>query len=80
MKNINRKQFLRLSAAAATSLVAGGASAVPAVGATISASSTRTLLIKNAAVLTMDPELGELTETDVLVQNGKIPLLERICP
>lgn len=72
MNNINRKQFLRLSAAAVTSLVAGGVSGAPASGGTITATSKARLLIKNTAVLTMDPKLGELAETDVLVEDGKI--------
>ena len=52
--------------------MAASASGKTAIGGSMSVPATSKLLIKNTAVLTMDPELGELTETDVLVENGKI--------
>ena len=77
-REITRKDFLRLAAAATTSTaLAGyvgrgaaqnaGFSAAPDVPETPSST-----LVRGADVLTMDPELGEQPATDVLISDGKI--------
>jgi cytosine/adenosine deaminase-related metal-dependent hydrolase len=73
MNKITRKDFLGLSAAAVTSAVFGksvSANAMP-VTASTGGDSSRTL-IRGADLLTMDPALGEMTNTDVLIENSRI--------
>lgn len=72
MWSFTRKDFLRLSAstAAASAVGLGNATAVQAAQA--GAAAPRRTLIKGADILTMDESLGELTATDVLVENGRI--------
>jgi len=75
MKQITRKEFLRLSAAVATSLAASCSSSERsdlAASPSVRASATNSLLIRNADLLTMDPNLGEMSEMDVLVRDDKI--------
>ena len=77
-REITRKDFLRLAAAATTSTVLAGyagrgvaqnagSSAAPDVPET-----SPSTLIRGADVLTMDPELGEQPATDVLISEGRI--------
>lgn len=75
MTELTRKEFLRLVAATASVSVTGGlavaadrSDASRAGGAT----PARRTLIRGADVLTMDARLGELTGTDVLIDNGRI--------
>jgi cytosine/adenosine deaminase-related metal-dependent hydrolase len=73
MNKITRKDFLGLSAAAVTSAMFGkatSASAMQVTGAT--GGEPRATLIRGADVLTMDPALQEMPETDVLIENGRI--------
>ena len=66
---LDRRTLLKLSA------VAGAAIALPAMASAedaTPASASAHLLIRHATVLTMDPNLGELPDADVLIDNGKI--------
>ncbi len=67
MPQLTRKSFLGLTAAigAATAAAATRAAPTPKGPA-------RAILIKGADVLSMDPKLGSMMNTDVLVRDGKI--------
>ena len=64
MSLVSRQDFLRLAA--------GGALAVAAMGAPEKRSSAGRTLIRGADVLSMDPQLGELKGSDVLIDQGRI--------
>ena len=77
-ENITRKEFLRLTAAAATTTALAGyagrataQNAAPDAAPIVAGNQSRTL-IRGADVLTMDPALGEQLATDVLMDNGRI--------
>lgn len=73
MTKITRKDFLGLSAAAVTSTVFGSSASVNAMQVTSgTGNSSRPTLIRDADLLTMDPELQEMRGTDVLIENGMI--------
>lgn len=73
MVRITRKDFLGLSAAAITSAALGGTAAARDAGAAaVSASGARRTIIRGADLLTMDPQLKEMKETDVLIEDGLI--------
>src|SRR5262245_47822808 len=83
MSKITRKDFLRLTAAtAAAATLPRGASAQQSGGAEprVRGSSSTTTLIRGADVLTMDPKLGEMTGTDVLIRDGRIAAIGRNLP
>jgi cytosine/adenosine deaminase-related metal-dependent hydrolase len=68
---VDRKTFLRMSLlTAASAAVPAKVAAAPRSGPV--APPARRTLIKNADILTMDPTLGELMATDVLIDQGKI--------
>jgi len=76
MTKITRKEFLGLSAAAVTSAVLGNSTSVNAMQATAATGgASRPTLIRGADLLTMDPTSKEMTETDVLIENGRISAL-----
>ena len=64
---MNRRKFLKAAAAAAP-VLAGCAS----FGQTGDAGARGSYLIKNGAILTVDPKLGVLPRADVLVRDGRI--------
>jgi cytosine/adenosine deaminase-related metal-dependent hydrolase len=81
MRKITRKEFLGLSAAAVTSAVLGKATSANAqqVTAVTGSESSRTL-IRGADVLTMDAALGEMSNADVLIENGRIAAVGKGLP
>jgi cytosine/adenosine deaminase-related metal-dependent hydrolase len=75
MSKMTRKDFLRLSAATAAAAALPGSASAQQSGANqtrVQGSTAKTTLIRGADLLTMDPKLGEMTGTDVLIQNGRI--------
>lgn len=73
MNKITRKDFLGLSAAAVTSAVFGKTTSANAMQVTAAnAAEPRPTLIRGADLLTMDPTLKEMQETDVLIEKGRI--------
>jgi cytosine/adenosine deaminase-related metal-dependent hydrolase len=74
MNKITRKDFLRLSAAATAAIAVPGCAAddKPTPAAAARSGSANATLIRGADLLTMDPTLGEMTDTDVLIENGRI--------
>lgn len=68
----SRKDFLRLSASTAAAATMGLGNATAAQAATLAQAAPRRTLIKGADLLTMDDQLGEMTATDVLLENGLI--------
>lgn len=77
MQGFTRKDFLRFSAAstAAVSAGLGNATGAQAAAAPRRAQGRR-MLIKGADLLTMDVKLGEMTATDVLIENGQIVAIQ----
>lgn len=64
---IDRRTLLQLGSLAGASLV------LPTMASEPILSDTQTrLLIRNATVITMDPTAGDLTDTDVLIEHGRI--------
>lgn len=70
---IDRKTFLHMSllTAAGAAMPAGVTASASAAAGAASGPARRTL-IRNADILTMDPALGEMTGTDVLIDQGRI--------
>lgn len=71
-----RKDFLRFSAATTAAVSAGLGNATGAQAAQTGAPVGGRILIKGADLLTMDPTLGEMTATDVLIENGRITAIQ----
>ena len=73
---INRRELLKLGAATASSgLLLGQQAAAQQTSpdaTNITPSSARSTLIRNATILTMDEELGDITSGDVFVVEGRI--------
>lgn len=73
MVKITRKAFLGLSVAAVTSAAFGRVtSGQTRQSSVVPGSAERPTIIRGADILTMDPSLGEMRETDVLVKDGRI--------
>lgn len=72
MSDINRKQFLHLSAGAAAMAVGAAIPNIASGRVSAVSKETRKTLIRNADLITMDPVLGEMVKTDVLIDGGKI--------
>ena len=73
MTEITRKDFLGLSAAAVTSAVLGKTTSAHAMQVTAATGgTTRPTHIRGADLLTMDPTLQVMRDTDVLIENGRI--------
>jgi len=73
MTKITRKDFLGLSAAAVTSAVFGKTTSANAMQVTAATGAApRRTLIRGADLLTMDPTMQEMQDTDVLIENGRI--------
>lgn len=73
MVKLTRKAFLGLSVAAVTSAAFGRiTSAQTHQSAGVPGSAERPSIIRGADILTMDPSLGEMRETDILVRDGRI--------
>jgi cytosine/adenosine deaminase-related metal-dependent hydrolase len=73
MTKISRKDFLGLSAAAVTSAVFGKTTSARAMQVTAATGGApRRTLIRGADVLTMDPTMKDMQDTDVLIENGRI--------
>ena len=76
MSGVTRKGFLGLLAGAATAAVARPVVAATARRPDKIGPAHRTL-IRNADIITMDAKLGELTDSDILIDNGKIAAIGR---
>nr|WP_314435011.1 amidohydrolase family protein [uncultured Brevundimonas sp.] len=77
MQGFTRKDFLRFSAASTAAVSAGLGNATGAQAAVAPRRlQGRRMLIKGADLLTMDPRLGEMTATDVLIENGQIVAIQ----
>lgn len=80
MGKMTRKDFLRLSAATAAATALPGSAGAQQTGGSqtrVQGSSAKNTLIRGADLLTMDTRLGELTGTDVLINDGKIAAIGR---
>lgn len=64
---ISRRKFFKYGGAAI-----GAVAAANLIGTATKAQSPNSFLIKNATIMTMDDELGEITSGDVLIRNGII--------
>ncbi|WP_292071207.1 amidohydrolase family protein [Brevundimonas sp. UBA7534] len=78
MQGFTRKDFLSFSAAvtAAVSTGLGNATGAQAAATRQTRTTPRRYVIKGADLLTMDPALGEMTATDVLIENGRIAAIQ----
>lgn len=68
---MTRKEFLRASATAAGTALFAGTAGVSTASA-VNRPQGRTTLIKGATILSMDPQLGDITDGDVLIDGRKI--------
>lgn len=85
MTDISRKTFLRVIAGAATAAASSVRVDGQSPGAIANSGARQTgsggqLLIRSADLLTMDPALGQMKETDVFIENGKIAAIGKRLP
>jgi len=69
---LTRRAFAKLSSAAALGCVGGASEMVTRASAQTASPPRGSYLIKNGAVITVDPVLGTLPRADVLVREGRI--------
>src|SRR5215470_8760918 len=69
---LNRRRFLGTLGAVAASRLGRSQSSAAGARKTIALPPRRELLLQNAYVITMDPELGDIPGGDVHIKNGAI--------